>query len=88
MSSVHSPIPGAHGLDPALAFDLVIPSVPGFAFSGPTKDRGWNVQRVARAWAELMRRLGYVRYGAGGNDGGSLISPESGRLDPTHVVRV
>ena len=56
--------PGAHGGDPADAFDMVVPSIPGFGFSGPTRDRGWNVQRVARAWDELMRRLGYQRYGA------------------------
>lgn len=80
--------PRAHGLDPALVFDVVIPSVPGFGFSGPTKDRGWTTQRVARAWAELMRRLGYERYGAVGNDGGSMISPEVGRVDPSHVVGV
>ncbi|PRX43873.1 pimeloyl-ACP methyl ester carboxylesterase [Prauserella shujinwangii] len=80
--------PRAHGGDPAQAFHVVIPSVPGFGFSGPTRDKGWNVHRVARAWAELMRRLGYTRYGAVGNDGGSMISPEVGRADPEHVVGV
>jgi pimeloyl-ACP methyl ester carboxylesterase len=70
------------------AFHLVIPSLPGFAFSGPTRDRGWNAHRTARAWAELMRRLGYERYGAVGNDGGSTISPELGRIDPEHVIGV
>jgi pimeloyl-ACP methyl ester carboxylesterase len=69
-------------------FDLVIPSIPGFGFSGPTTERGWDIYRVARAWVELMRRLGYPRYGAVGNDGGSMISPEVGRLDPEHVVGV
>src|SRR5882757_11432885 len=49
-------------------FHLVIPSIPGFGFSGPTRERGWDVSRVARAWAELMRRLGYDRYGAQGGD--------------------
>jgi len=58
--------PRSHGGDPADAFHLVIPSVPGFGFSGPTRDKGWNVGRVARAWAELMHRLGYERYGAQG----------------------
>lgn len=58
-------------------FHLVIPSIPGFGFSGPTRDKGWNVTRVARAWAELMRRLGYERYGAQGGDLGALISPRS-----------
>jgi len=80
--------PRAHGGDPADAFHLVIPSVPGFGFSGHTTERGWNQYRTARAWAELMRRLGYERYGAHGNDGGSIISPEVGRADPEHVIGV
>ncbi|WP_307795814.1 epoxide hydrolase [Amycolatopsis sp. 195334CR] len=70
------------------AFHLVIPSLPGFGFSGPTRTPGWNRYRTARAWAELMKRLGYQRYGAVGNDGGSLISPEIGRIDPEHVIGV
>ncbi|MET7329204.1 epoxide hydrolase family protein [Nonomuraea sp. NPDC005650] len=69
-------------------FHLVIPSIPGYGFSGPTNELGWNNQRIARAWAELMSRLGYTRYGAVGNDAGSMISPEVGRLDPDHVVGV
>ncbi|NUS03869.1 MAG: alpha/beta fold hydrolase [Nonomuraea sp.] len=69
-------------------FHLVIPSLPGYGFSGPTKELGWNVLCVARAWAELMARLGYERYGAVGNDGGSMISPELGRVAPEHVVGV
>jgi epoxide hydrolase len=80
--------PGAHGADPADSFHVVIPSIPGFAFSGPTTERGWNRYRIARAWAELMRRLGYERYGAHGNDAGSNISPEVGRVDSEHVVGV
>ena len=80
--------PRAHGGDPADAFHLVIPSIPGFGFSGPTHERGWGITRVARAWAELMRRLGYQRYGAHGNDAGSNISPEVGRQDPEHVIGV
>lgn len=80
--------PGASGGDPADAFDVVIPSIPGFAFSGPTTEPGWSRYRIARAWAELMRRLGYTRYGAAGNDAGSLISPEVGRADLEHVVGV
>jgi pimeloyl-ACP methyl ester carboxylesterase len=69
-------------------FDLVIPSLPGFGFSGPTTEAGWEISRTARAWVELMHRLGYERYGAVGNDGGSMISPEIGRLDPEHVIGV
>jgi pimeloyl-ACP methyl ester carboxylesterase len=80
--------PRAHGGDPADAFHLVIPSLPGFGFSGPTHERGWNRYRTARAWAELMKRLGYERYGAHGNDAGSLVSPEVGRADPDHVIGV
>ena len=65
----------------------MIPSLPGFGFSGPTTDRGWDIPRTARAWKELMARLGYERYGAVGNDAGSMISPELGRIDP-HVIGV
>jgi len=72
----------------AAGYDVVLPSIPGFGFSGPTTERGWEVRRTAAAWVELMRRLGYERYGAVGNDGGSMISPEVGRLDPGHVVGV
>jgi len=80
--------PRTHGGDPADAFHLVIPSLPGFGFSGPTHEKGWNRHRVARAWAELMRRLGYERYGAHGNDAGSYVAPEVGRTDPEHVIGV
>ncbi|MFF7072501.1 epoxide hydrolase [Streptomyces pseudovenezuelae] len=69
-------------------FHLVIPSIPGFGFSGPTRDKGWNVNRVARAWAELMRRLGYERYGAQGGDMGALIAPALARIAPESVVGV
>jgi pimeloyl-ACP methyl ester carboxylesterase len=80
--------PRAHGGDPAAAFHVVAPSVPGFAFSGPTREKGWGVNRVARAWAELMRRLGYERYGAQGGDFGSIVSPELGRIAPDNVLGV
>src|SRR5258708_3219527 len=80
--------PRSHGGEPAQAFHLVIPSLPGFGFSGPTTERGWDRFRVARAWAELMRRLGYDRYGAQGMDWGSIVSPEIGRFDPEHVIGV
>jgi microsomal epoxide hydrolase len=66
--------PRAYGGDPADAFHVVAPSIPGFAFSGPTKDRGWGPSRGARAWAELMTRLGYERFGTHGGDWGALIS--------------
>jgi pimeloyl-ACP methyl ester carboxylesterase len=80
--------PRAHGGDPADAFHLVIPSIPGYGFSGPTHDTGWTTSRVAKAWAELMSRLGYERYGAQGGDWGAFVSPELGRIDPDHVVGV
>lgn len=80
--------PRARGGDPAEAFHLVIPSLPGFGFSGPTHETGWNRYRTARAWAELMDRLGYARYGAVGNDTGSFVSPELGRVAPDRVVGV
>lgn len=80
--------PRAHGGDPAHAFHVVAPSVPGFGFSGPTLDPGWDVPRIARAWAELMRRLGYRRYGAQGGDYGSLISGALGRVAPDNVIGV
>ncbi|GAB2917859.1 epoxide hydrolase [Micromonospora polyrhachis] len=80
--------PRAHGADPADAFHLVVPSVPGFAFSGPTRDTGWGSNRTARAWAELMRGLGYQRYGAQGGDFGSIVSPELGRVAPDEVIGV
>ena len=70
--------PRVHGGDPADAFHVVVPSIPGFGFSGPTRDAGWTEGRVARAFAELMRRLGYQRYGAQGGDVGAGISPSSG----------
>jgi epoxide hydrolase len=80
--------PLAFGGSPDDAFDLVIPSIPGYGFSGPTTDRGWDVRRVARAWASLMARLGYQRYGAQGGDWGAIISRELGLADPEHVAGV
>lgn len=80
--------PAAHGGDRGDAFHVVAPSVPGFGFSTPLEQPGWNHRRIALAWAELMRRLGYERYGAHGGDTGSVVSPELGRLAPAHVVGV
>ena len=80
--------PAAHGGDPADAFHVIAPSIPGFGFSGPTHETGWNTVRVARAWVELMRRLGYERYGAQGGDTGALVSPELGRIDPKHLAGI
>ena len=80
--------PRAHGGDPADAFHLVIPSLPGFGFSGPTHEPGWDSYRIAGAFAELMRRLGYERYGAQGGDFGAFVSPDVGRVDASHVAGV
>jgi pimeloyl-ACP methyl ester carboxylesterase len=80
--------PRRHGGDPADAFHLVIPSIPNFGFSGPAPDAGWNVERIAAAFVELIRRLGYERYGAQGGDYGAFISPAIGKADPDHVVGV
>jgi len=80
--------PRAHGGDPADAFDVVVPSIPGFGFSAPLAGTGWTADRVAGAFIQLMRRLGYERYGAQGGDFGAIISPVIGRLDADHVVGV
>src|SRR6266498_67820 len=80
--------PRAHGGDPADAFHFVIPSIPGHAFSRPLSATGWNRRRIATAFAELMGRLGYERYGVQGGDEGAFLGPEMGRVDPQHVVGV
>ena len=78
--------PRSHGGDPADAFHIVAPSIPGYGWSGPTHDSGWDVRRVADAWAVLMGRLGYSRYGAQGGDWGSMISTQLAVVDPDHVA--
>ncbi|MEW1897458.1 epoxide hydrolase family protein [Streptomyces albidoflavus] len=80
--------PVAYGGDREDAFDVLLPSIPGFGLSGPTRDNGWGVERVAAAWAELMERLGYRRYGVQGGDFGSLISRRLGIHAPDRVVGV
>jgi len=80
--------PRAHGGDPADAFHVVAPSLPGFGFSTPVREPGWAMTRTARAWAELMARLGYERYGAQGGDIGAGITGMLASLDPGHVVGV
>ncbi|WP_405577023.1 epoxide hydrolase family protein [Streptomyces sp. NBC_01092] len=80
--------PAAHGGDPADAFHVVVPSIPGFGLSGPTTEPGWEAGRVADAWAELMRRLGYERFGAQGGDWGAAISRELGRAHSERVIGV
>ncbi|MBT2479893.1 epoxide hydrolase family protein [Streptomyces sp. ISL-94] len=80
--------PRAHGGDPADAFHLVLPHIPGFGLSGPTTGAGWEFKRVARAFGVLMERLGYEAYGVQGGDWGAAVSRELGRLRPGNVVGV
>jgi pimeloyl-ACP methyl ester carboxylesterase len=80
--------PLKYGGDAADAFHLVVPSLPGFGFSGPPREPGWDSHRIAGAFAELMGRLGYERYGAQGGDFGAFVAPDLGRVDPDHVVGV
>ncbi|HEY0537528.1 MAG TPA: epoxide hydrolase [Actinoallomurus sp.] len=80
--------PRAHGGDPSDAFHLVVPSIPGFGLSGPTRQTGWEFRRIAAAFGELMRRLGYRRYGAQGGDWGAAISRELGRTHPDQIIGV
>ena len=72
--------PARHGRDPRSAFHLVVPSLPGYGFSGKPTDAGWNAQRTAQAWAELMRRLGYARWFAQGGDWGSVVTRALGQM--------
>ncbi|MET9257551.1 epoxide hydrolase family protein [Streptomyces sp. NPDC003717] len=80
--------PRSHRAASTDAFDVVIPSLPGYGLSGPTREGGWDVPRVAGAWAELMRRLGYRRYGAQGGDWGHAITLELAALVPEQVVAI
>jgi epoxide hydrolase len=80
--------PGAHGLDDSIAFDLVIPSLPGMGLSSPLGAEGWDAIRTAEAWDTLMKRLGYERYGAQGADAGALVTRELGVLAPQGLVGV
>jgi len=80
--------PRRHGGSAADAFDVVIPSVPGFSLSGPTREPGWNSARIAKAWTELMRRLHYERYGSHGGDLGALVSHELALLQPPGLVGI
>src|SRR5256886_5475 len=66
--------PTAHGGSAADAFDVVIPSMPGYGYSGKPRETGWGPDRIARAWAELMRRLGYTQYVAQGGDWGAIVT--------------
>jgi len=80
--------PGLHGGDPADAFHVVIPSIPGFGFSTPVRETRWTTGRTARAFAELMRRLGYMRYGAHGGDIGAGVAGSLSPIEPDRVAGV
>jgi pimeloyl-ACP methyl ester carboxylesterase len=80
--------PTAHGGSAEDAFDLVLPSVPGYGFSAEPTELGWWAGRVAQAWPELMRRLGYTRYVAQGGDVGAAVTDAMGRLSPEGLVGI
>ncbi len=80
--------PTAHGGTAGDAFHLVLPSIPGYGFSGEPAELGWNAGRVAQAWAELMRRLGYTRYVAQGGDVGAEVTDLMGRQAPEGLVGI
>ncbi|MGW1997667.1 epoxide hydrolase family protein [Embleya sp. NPDC001921] len=80
--------PRAHGGDPAEAFHLVVPSLPGFGFSTPLAGPGMGAARMATVLARLMSRLGYARYGVQGYDTGAWVAPALGRQDTEHVVGI
>ena len=80
--------PTAHGGRAEDAFHLVIPSLPGYGFSGQPTELGWDAARTARAWAELMKRLGYTRYVAQGGDQGAGVTDAMGRLAPAGLLGV
>jgi len=78
--------PAAYGGSPRQAFDLVIPSLPGFGFSAKPAQTGWSIPRIARAWVILMDRLGYQRWGAQGGDLGCAVTDEIARLKPAGFI--
>ena len=80
--------PTAHGGDSADAFHVVCPSLPGYGFSDKPTRKGWNVQRIARAWSELMPRLGYRRYAAQGGDWGAAVTTCIGIQDQVNCVGI
>jgi pimeloyl-ACP methyl ester carboxylesterase len=80
--------PTAHGGDAADAFHVVAPSLPGYGFSDKPSAPGWNVHRIADAWATLMARLGYERYGAQGGDWGAMVTAAIGHRDADHLAGI
>jgi pimeloyl-ACP methyl ester carboxylesterase len=80
--------PTAHGGSPADAFDVVIPSMPGYGFSGKPNSTGWDTEHMGRAWAQLMTRLGYDRYVAQGGDWGALVVDQMGLQAPAGLLAI
>ena len=80
--------PTAHGASAADAFDVVIPSMPGYGFSGKPTSSGWGPERMGRAWAELMQRLGYSRYVAQGGDWGAFVVDQMGLQAPAGLLGI
>ena len=80
--------PVKHGGRAQDAFHVITPSMPGYGFSGPTAEPGWDPYRVAQTWVELMARLGYERYGAQGGDWGAIVTANLGTLDAEHLVGI
>ncbi len=80
--------PAAHGGDAADAFHVVCPSLPGYGFSDKPTEPGWGIERIGDAWAALMGRLGYERYGAQGGDWGAGVTTCIGVQDPDHVAGI
>ena len=78
--------PVKHGGKAEDAFDVVVPSLPGFGFSGPTQESGWNNIRIGKAFIELMSRLGYDKFAMQGGDVGAILGPEMGRLAPEKFI--
>jgi pimeloyl-ACP methyl ester carboxylesterase len=80
--------PTAHGASASGAFDVVIPSLPGYGFSGKPAATGWDPQRIARAWTELMRRLGYTRFVAQGGDWGNAVTEQMALQQPPELIGI
>src|ERR671925_1405505 len=80
--------PTAHGASASDAFHVVIPSMPGYGFSGKPTETGWGPERMGRAWAELMKRLGYTRYVAQGGDWGAFVVDQMGLQAPAGLLAI
>jgi epoxide hydrolase len=80
--------PVSHGGAAADAFEVICPSLPGYGFSDKPRVAGWGIGRIAAAWAELMSRLGYSRYGAQGGDWGAIVTTRLANVDPQHLAGI